>query len=81
MSPDVQIAIIAALPATIAAIGALVIGILNHRQSKANGRKIGHVEVQIDGRMEELVILAKQAAHGEGVAQERGEERERQSRK
>jgi len=59
MSDSVIIAFIAAVPGTIAATAAAVLGLLNHR-------KISAVEIQIDGRLTELLDLTAKASRAEG---------------
>jgi hypothetical protein len=64
MTDAVQIAIIAATPPTVVAIGAVIIGWLNRRQGQA-------IEIKVDGKMEELLSLTRSGAHAEGVVEGR----------
>jgi len=59
MTDTVTIALIAAVPGTLAAI----LGLLNRS-------KLGAVSVQMDGRMSELLALTRKSSHAQGVKDE-----------
>lgn len=85
MSEIVQIALIAATPPTIVAIGGLVISLLNRKKIAETAALVTNVSVSIDGRMEQLLEVTRNLAtakgHAEGQEQERGEERGRVEQK
>jgi hypothetical protein len=64
MTDAVQIALIAATPPTVVAIGAVILGWLNRRQGQA-------IEIKVDGKMEELLNLTRSGARAEGVVEGR----------
>lgn len=68
MSDEIWIAVIAALPPTIAA----VLGIL------AGRKKLQDIHVQLDGRLSELLESARKVSDTAGEKRGREEERERQ---
>jgi hypothetical protein len=78
MTETVQLALIAAVPPTIVASGALVVGILNNRKARAIEAKARMIEaraetiqVSVDGKMEELLELTRSGARAAGVVEGR----------
>ena len=55
---------VAAIPPTIAAMGALLLGWFN-------SRKLSKVETKVDGRLTELLELTRKSSTAEGVKQEK----------
>ena len=78
--------LILAVPPTLAALGALVVSIINRKRTKGDieevKKEVTVLTVSIDGRMENLLKLTKELGHSEGQAegkeQERGERRSRE---
>ena len=64
-------ALIAATPPTLVAIGAVVLGYLNRRQGQAIAAKAQTIEVKVDGKMEELLNLTRATARAAGVVEGR----------
>jgi hypothetical protein len=58
----VKVALITAIPSSIAAIVSLF-----------NRAKLGAVSEQVDGRLTELLVLTRKSSHAEGVLQEKDE--------
>jgi hypothetical protein len=67
MTEAIEVALIAAVPPTLVALGALILGVLN-RLGLAN------VSLKIDGRLTELLELTRKASHAEGVREQKQEE-------
>ena len=63
MDPSVEVAVIAAVPPTLTAIVAVVLGFVNHN-------KLHDVGLRVDGRLTELLDLTRQSSHAEGVKEE-----------
>jgi hypothetical protein len=64
MTPEVQIAIIAAVPPTVVALGAVLLGWMNRAKLENVGQKV-------DGRLTELLDLTRKSSHAEGVAEQK----------
>jgi hypothetical protein len=60
---DIVVAIIAAMPPTLASL-------LSARYGKRNHDKLMKVSVQLDGRLSEYIQLVSKSSHAEGVKQE-----------
>lgn len=63
MTDAVQIALIAATPPTLVALGAIII-------SWRNGRKTDELKVTVDGRLSELLEVTATSAEAKGVLKE-----------
>jgi hypothetical protein len=59
ISETIKIAIIAAVPPSLAAIAAVVLGVLNHS-------KLSRIHISINGRLNELMTSNSRLAHLEG---------------
>ncbi len=68
MTDAVTIAIIAAIPPTVVALGAVVLG-WNNRA------KLNQVGTAIDGRLTELLELTRKSSHAEGALQQREDDK------
>jgi hypothetical protein len=77
MSDASLIAIVAVVPATIAAIGALVIGVMTARQSARRDEAVAKIEHATNSMKDELVALTDKESHARGVKDGVAEERER----
>lgn len=66
------IAIIAAIPPTLVAL-------LSLRKANQNGAQIIEVKHELNSRLTQLLEAREQLQHAAGVAQERGEQREREA--
>jgi hypothetical protein len=60
MTPVVEVAIIAAVPPTVVALGAVFLGWMNRTKLTDVGQKV-------DGRLTELLELTRKSSHAEGV--------------
>jgi hypothetical protein len=75
MTDNVQIALIAATPPTLVALGAIVVAWMGRSQSKKNADQIGVVHLLINNRMDQLLAASKlverSAGHAEGIVEGR----------
>jgi hypothetical protein len=60
MTDAVEIALIAAIPPTVVACGAVWLGFVNRS-------KLTNVGEKVDGRLSELLALTRKSSHAEGV--------------
>jgi aromatic ring hydroxylase len=96
MTDVVQIALIGAIPATLAALASLAVGLSNRRNIQTNSgeiaqtnekinaasEKIAEVGKQIDGRMDEHIALTKEISFAAGsLAGTKQEKKEEIARK
>lgn len=70
---DVVIALLVALPATLAAIGALIATVRGNQQ-------IQEVAASVNGRLEQLMAARSEVAHDRGYIQGGDDQRDREDR-
>ena len=71
MDATVEVALIAATPAFVAALGALVISWLNRAQLTQTSQRLEEVHLEINSRMTQLLELTRSSSHAEGVKDEK----------
>lgn len=71
MSEDVTVALIIAIPPTI-------IGLLNALLSWKHGAKLEQYHVQINSRMDQLLVTTAAESHAKGLAEGKSEGQDRQ---
>lgn len=73
ISDIITVAIIAATPAFIASCAGLYVSLRNKSKIKDNSEKIQQIHIQINSRLDELLLASSKLAHAEGQQQEREE--------
>lgn len=70
--------IVAAIAPTIAAIGAIIVSLINRKKNKADledaKKGIHQIHLEINSRMTQLLELSQRSAHAEGKEEERTDE-------
>lgn len=75
MSDNVAIALLGAIPAIIAAMGAVaatIVGAMNHAQGAASQAKITEVHQSVNGQSEKLLALTAKSSFAEGKKEGEG---------
>lgn len=66
LDPTVQVAIVMAIPTTILGIGTLVLGFMNRN-------KLNKIDVNVDGKLSQLMETQQKLSHAEGRAEGKDE--------
>lgn len=66
LDPTVQVALVVAVPLVLTSVGTFILGVMNHR-------RMGKLEVNVDGRLTQLLQKTEQAASAEGFTAGRKE--------
>ena len=69
MDSAIIIAIITAVPPTLAALVSIWVSRINSRKLNLTTEKLNGISVTIDGRLSELLALTAKSSHAEGVVE------------